>query len=287
MKSTKLERIKKLVKRFPEVSSYLLNNYSRKVYTHADLDKIEELLNEGFFESQLKGFSDGEVQFENSDGVILVGDFINLNRRPNQWNGLYHFTAIRRSLANLRLSNYYIHGFNGKYQFYNNPEYHYIIDVTKRLINWWPVNGSPADLNAFKNSIEEILSSVMFRHNKDEFTYELIEDPNELLLGMDIVSTSSDIINEPYLQWSSEKMNIEVEVGEVDGEPSTIINLKRDDKFISRGILKDDGLHVHHPYENKDAIAELWSRKGYTKIIWDENVPEIIIEEAVVDEDEC
>lgn len=53
-KTTKLNRIKKMIKRFPEVSSYLLNVYSRKVYTHADLDKIEELLAEGYFNSEFK-----------------------------------------------------------------------------------------------------------------------------------------------------------------------------------------------------------------------------------------
>lgn len=279
-RNTKLNRIKNLLKKYPETSSYLLNIYSRKVYTHADLDIIEELLNEGFFEAQLKGFSSGEVQFENSDGVTLVGEFVNLNRRPNQWNGLYHFSAIRRSLAQLKLSQYHIFGFNGKFQFWNNPEYNYIIDVEKRQINWWPVNGSAVDLNNFKNTIEDVMSSIMFRNNKDEFTYKLIENPNELLLGMDVVSTS-DIIKDPYLQWGPETMTLEEEKVEVAGEPATIINLKRGDKYISLGIVEDDGLHIHHPYDNKDAIAELWHRKGYDNIIWDEEVQEIIVEDEV------
>lgn len=280
-RNTKLARIKEMLKRYPEVSSYMLNKFSRKVYTHADLDRIEELLKEGFFESQLKGFSNGEVWFENSDGVKLVGGFNNLNRRTNQWNGLYHFTAIRRSLAQLKLSQYHIHGFNGKFQFRNNPEYHYyIIDIERRLINWWPVNGSPADVNHFKNSIEDVMSSIMFRNNQNEFNYELIKNPDELLLGFGVVYTS-DVIKNPYLQWGPETMDLVEEYGEVDGEPVTVIYLKRDDKFISQGILADDGLHIHHPYDNKDDIAELWYRKGYDDIIWEEEVPEIIIEEEI------
>ena len=44
MKSSKRQRIEKMMKRFKFVDSYLLNNYSARVYTLADLDKLEKLL---------------------------------------------------------------------------------------------------------------------------------------------------------------------------------------------------------------------------------------------------
>lgn len=272
-----------MLKKYPEVSSYMLNRYSRKAYTHADLDILEELLKDGFFECQLKGFSNGKVQFSNSDGVTLVGEFVNLNRRPNQWNGLYHFTAIRRSLAKVRLSNYHIYRFNGRFQFWGNSEFEYIIDINERRISWWPNNDSiPADLYRFKKSIEDVMSSIMFRESKDEFTYELVKDSDELLIGFGVVDNNNNQIENPYLNWGPETMTLEKEKAEVDGEPATVVYLKRDDVTVSTGVEEVEGeIRLHTSDQKGDAIETLWHRKGYQNIIWDEEVPEIIIEEEI------
>ena len=44
MRSTKRQRIEQLMKKFRYVDTYLLNSFSARVYTHADLDKCEKFL---------------------------------------------------------------------------------------------------------------------------------------------------------------------------------------------------------------------------------------------------
>lgn len=286
-KNTKLNRIKKLVKKYPEVSSYLLNIYSRKVYTHADLDIIEELLREGYFNSEFRdGWYDGAIHFYNGQGPTLRGEFYNLQSYEGKWNGLYHFTAIRRALHDIKLSPFFNGGFESSYQFWANDDFEYVIDVDKRLINWWPHDGHPEDLEKFKESIEDVMSSIIFRGSKNEFSYELVENPDELLIGLDIVNNGNNEIVDPYLSWTPEDMTVEKEKGEVAGEPATILYLKRDGVTVSIGVEEGDGkVRLHTSDGEGGSIAELWNRKGYSEIIWDDNVPEIVIEEAVVEDE--
>ena len=288
-KTTKLARIKKLVKRFPKVSSYLLNVYSRKVYTHADLDIIQELLEEGFFNSEFKeGWYDGAIHLENQQGLVLRGEFYNLQSSKGEWNGLYHFTAIRRALRDLKISPWWHSRYEAAYQFWTNDNFEYIIDIDQRKINWWPNEGVDADLEKFKESIEDVMSTITFRGSRDEFKYELVNNPEELILGFGVIENGNNEIYDPYLDWSSETIELEKVQGEVAGEPATIVYLKRDDVTVSIGVEEGEGeIRLHTSDQKGNAIETLWRRKGYTEIIWDDNVPEIIIEEAVVDENEC
>lgn len=288
MKSSKRTRIEKMVKRYPEVSSYLLNSFSRKVYTHADLDKIEELLEEGFFDSEFKeGWYDGAIHFYSNTRGTLRGEFHNLQSSEGVWNGLYHFTALKRAIKVLKLSPYWNLSFKTAYQFWSNPEFECAIDVNRRQINWWANEAMTADLEKFKESIEDIMSSISFRGSRNEFSYKLVENPDELLLGFGIVENGGNAIDDPYLDWSHETMTLEKVEGEVAGFPATIVYLKRDGETVSIGLEDGDGsIRLHSSDKEGGAIETLWHRKGYDKIIWDDNVPEIIIEEEIVEVDE-
>lgn len=203
------------------------------------------------------------------------------------WNGLYHFTAIRRALRNIKLSPFWNLGFDKAYQFWANPEFSYVIDIDQRNISWWPREGHPADLNKFKESINDVMSSIIFRGSRNDFTYNLVDDSDELLIGFGVVENGNNEIDDPYLDWSKENMEIIKEKGEVAGEPATIVYLKRDDVTISIGVEEGEGeIRLHTSDQKGGSIETLWQRKGYENIIWDDNVPEIIIEEDLVEVDE-
>ena len=98
MKSSKKERIEKLMKKYKGVSNYLLNSYSARVYTHADLDKLERLLEIGVKEVYIQGRKEGSLCFydEEEGNIDIMTDFKNIGFK--KWGGLPHFTSIRRAL---------------------------------------------------------------------------------------------------------------------------------------------------------------------------------------------
>ena len=284
MRSSKKTRIEKMIKKYGEVSPYLLNKFSRKVYTHTDLDTIEELLEEGYFYTSLRGFSQGEIILEKDHGPSLRGSFKNLERKVGVWNGKYHFNAIKRGLKNLHISQYYHGSFDCKYVFWANPEYEWFIDVDQRRINWWTNNNSPVDLDRFKESIEDVMSSITFRN--DTWEYHFIENPDDLIIGLEVVKLPTNVDN-PYLDWSADQLEVEISnQTDLDGNEIEKVILRRKDGEdggygVSSGIIHEGKLQVHEVYQN---ISELWRRAGFPEIVWDGEIEELVIVEEVVEE---
>lgn len=102
MISTKRERIEKMIKRFKYVDNHLLSKYSARVYTHADLDKLEKLLEREVNHVWIN-HRDSELIFGDPDTFIwigvtklLKGSFIPL--KSKKMGKLSHYTSIRRAL---------------------------------------------------------------------------------------------------------------------------------------------------------------------------------------------
>ena len=285
MKSSKKTRIEKMIKKYGDTSPYLLNKFSRSVYTHADLDIIEELLQEGYFYVSLRGFSQGEIVLEKDHGPSLRGSFYNLKRKDSVWNGRYHFNAIRRGLKNLHISQFYHSRFDDKFVFWANPEYEWFIDVDQRRINWWTNNGSPVDLNKFKESIVDVMSTIAFRN--DSWEYHFIQNPDDLIIGLEVVKLPTNV-DDPYLDWSADQLEIEISnQTDLNGNEITKAILKRKDGEdggygVSSGIVHEGKLHVHEIYQT---IGELWRRAGFPEIVWDGEVEELVIVEEVAEEE--
>lgn len=280
-KTTKLNRIKKMVKRYPEVSSYLLNKYSRKVYTHSDLDIIETLLQDGYFNISLI-YHDKTVRFDTQNGPSLYGTFKYL--RSKKWCGKPHYTSIRRSLKNLTCTKFRHYDFNSRLLFWSNPEFEFVIDIDELKISYWS-NKPEIDTSVehFKDTAKEVFISWPIKNDINKFTFNLVDNPDELILGLSIVE-NTDGIYDPYLDWGYDHLLVKSSEEELlNGDTVTEVRLIRKDdggeNGLSYGYLEDGKLYVHQSYEY---LEELWKRAGYSDIVWEEQIREY---EFVEDED--
>lgn len=282
-KTTKLSRIKGMLKRYPEVSSYLLNKYSRKVYTHADLDILEELLEAGYYNMSII-FNDKIVRFDTDHGPSLYGDFEYL--RSKKWCGKPHYTSIRRSLKNLTCTKYRHYNFDSRFQFWSNPEFEFVIDIDELKISYWP-NKPVIDtsIDHFKATAKEVFISWPIKNDLHKFSYQLVANPDELILGLSIVE-NTDGIYDPYLDWSSVYLDVVSSEEElINGDTITEVRLRRKDESgefgLAYGYMIDGQLHVHKSYKY---LEELWKRAGYyTEVVWEDYVREY---EFVEDEED-
>ena len=283
MKSTKKTRIEKMLKKYPQVSSYLLNKYSRKVYTHADLDIIETILQDGYFDMSII-YNDKTVRFDTEHGPSLYGVFEYF--RSKRWGGLPHYTSIRRSLRNLTCLKYRHFDFDSRFLFWSNPEFEHVIDIDEKKISFWPnepVTDDSVGVDHFKETAKEVLSSWPIKNDLHKFSYHLVENPDELMLGFSIVE-NTDGIYDPYLDWSSDHLEVKTSEEELlNGDLVTEVRLVRKDESgehgLSYGYVEDGKLHVHDSYEY---MKELWKRAGYPEVVWEEQIREYVF---VEDED--
>lgn len=281
MKSTKRTRIQNLLRRYPETSSYLLNRYSAKIYTHADIDIIETLLENGYYDMSLI-YNDRTVRFDTQNGPSLYGNFEYLNSR--RWCGLPHYTSIRRSLKNLTCTKYRHFDFNSRFLFWSNPEFEYVIDIDDKKISFW--SNEPevnTELEHFKECAKEVLHSWPIKNDIDQFSYNLVKDPDELMLGFSIVE-NTDGIYDPYLDWDAKLLEVKTSEEELlNGDLVTEVRLVMKDESgehgLSYGYMEDGKLCIHESYEY---LEKLWNRAGYNDIVWEDYVREYIF---VEDED--
>ena len=282
MKSSKLERIERLIKKYPEVTSYMLNRYSAKIYTHADIDVIESLLSDGYYNMSLL-YNDGMVRFDTDHGPSLYGKFRYFNSK--RWYGLPHYTVIKRSLRNLTCIKYRHYDFESRFMFWSNPEFEFVIDIDELKISYWPnkpeVN---TELGHFKECAKEVLNSWPIKNDLHKFSYHLVENPDELILGFSIVE-NTDGIYDPYLNWDSDHLITKTsEEKLLNGDTVTEVRLIRKDKSgefgLAYGYMIDGQLHVH---ESCKYLEELWKRAGYSEVVWEDYVREYAF---VEDEDD-
>lgn len=118
-----------MIKKYRYVDSYLLNLYSAKVYTHADLDKLEELLEREISHVWIN-HRDGEVLFANADVYVWCevdktfrGSFKPLNSK--RWGGKPHYTSIRRALNSSDFRRDFL---RKEVKVWSNPSFEYLIE---------------------------------------------------------------------------------------------------------------------------------------------------------------
>ena len=152
MKSSKRERIKKILKRNPGVSPYLLNlKKSVKVYAHADLNKLEQIISEGY---KWVSIRNDLVEFCSDEGVLYT-DANYLNSK--KWGGIPHYTVIRRALNNRALTLAPNSDERKRFRFWSNPIAEYIIDTYNDNIHYWSHNNAPITHEEFIKSAEEVI----------------------------------------------------------------------------------------------------------------------------------
>lgn len=164
MKSTKRERIKRILKRNPGVSPYLLNlKKSVKVYTHADLDILKKMISEGY---KWVSIWNDLVEFYSEEGVLFA-DANHLNSK--KWGGIPHYTVIRRALNSPELTLAPNEQERKRFRFWSNPKAEYVIDTYNDIIYYWSHNNAPITNEEFLESAEEVLFRFEFTRGGNTF----------------------------------------------------------------------------------------------------------------------
>lgn len=282
MKSSKRQRIEKMIKKFRYVDSYLLNLYSAKVYTHADLDKLERL-----FEREIShvwiNYRDEEVLFGDADIYIwgeveklFRGSYKPLNSR--RWGGLTHYTSIRRALNSSDFRRDFL---QRKIKTWANPSFEYIIEEDRNRVFYYSHKNK--DEEAFIASSKKVLNNLDYKGINwklipvDEKEFDRLLDNERFFRGRIIdditINLSSENLSEKVVY---EGYCFELIAGHSDspekpyGKVLTYRNGKRIDgeiKFFVRTELE----------------KELWDRIGVDVEVDphfdDEDVKEVIEEE--------
>ena len=199
-KGSKLRRIEELLRKYRKVDSYLLNKYSRKIYTHADLDKLEEMFQNGIY---CMGFeADEDFLYFYSQREAYISEFKPL--KSKRWYGLPHYTAIRRALnnPNLRLSERGRQPFDERFDFLVNEKFKMVFDKELFKVYYWEISDDgvqTATVEDFRNNedVKELFSN--FRYNKNNFDVvriadiddfsnrlEFLQETRESLIGKDL-----------------------------------------------------------------------------------------------------
>lgn len=160
MKSSKRERIAKMVKKFRYVDSYLLNKYSTRVYTHADLDKIEELLEREVSHVYINEdheevvFGDADIYVWMEVNKIFRGSYKPL--KSKRWGGKPHYSAIRRAINSSDFRRCFFGDENVK--IWANPSFEYIIDEGRDRVFYYSHKNKNEE--AFVASSKKVLNDL-------------------------------------------------------------------------------------------------------------------------------
>lgn len=287
MKSTKRQRIEKMMKKFRYVDSYLINKFSDRVYTHADLDKLEELLEREVSHIYINR-DHNEVVFGDADLYIWIevskifkGSFKPL--KSKRWGGKSHYTAIRRALNSPDFRRCFFGDENIKT--WSNPSFEYIIDEGRgRVFYYSPENKSEED---FISSSKEVLNDLDYKGINwelipfDEKEYERLLDNNRFKEAdiVDDITTdlSPDSLSENKIFEAVESVDcLELSSGHSD-DPE-----KPYGKVISYRYGKEADGEIKY-FVRKELEKELWKRIGVDVIV-DPNFDDILVEEVVEEE---
>ena len=287
MKSTKVRRIEKLMKKFRYVDSYLLNKYSARVYTHADLDKLERLLEREvshvYINEDAKEvlFGDADMYVWMEVSKIFRGSFKPLKSR--RWGGLPHYSDIRRALNSSDFRRDFI---DKKVKTWSNPSFEYIIEEGSNRVFYYSHKNKKEE--AFVASSKEVLNDLDYRGINwelipvDEKEFDRLLD-NERFFGGGLID---DITIDLTSKSLSEKKMFEA-VESVDC--FELLSGHSDDpekpygKVISYRYGKEvDGEKKY--FVHKELEKELWERIGIDVVV-NPNFDSITVEEVVEEEE--
>lgn len=159
---TKRARIERMIKKYRYVDSYLLNFCSARVYTHADLDKLEQLLEREISHVWINR-EDNEVVFGDADLYIWVevtkifrGSFKPLNSK--KWGGKPHYSAIRRALNSPDFRRDFL---DKKIKTWANPSFEYIIEEGSDRVFYYSHKNKNEE--AFIASSKDVLNDIDYK----------------------------------------------------------------------------------------------------------------------------
>ena len=156
---TKRARIKRMIKKYRYVDSYLLNLYSARVYTHADLDKLEELLEREISHVYINR-GENEVLFGDADiyvwmevSKIFRGSFKPL--KSKRWGGKPHYSAIRRAINSSDFRRDFI---KKEVKTWANPSFEYLIEEGNNRVYYYSSKNKNEE--AFVASSRKVLNDL-------------------------------------------------------------------------------------------------------------------------------
>lgn len=280
---TKRQRIEKMIKKFRYVDSYLLNLYSARVYTHADLDKLERLLEREVSHVYINRDKE-EVIFGDADLYIWVqvnkifrGSFKLL--KSKRWGGLPHYSAIRRALNSSDFRRDFL---DKKVKTWSNPSFEYIIEEGRNRVFYYSHKNKKEE--AFVSSSKEVLNDLDYKGinweliQVDEKEFDRLLDNERFYKGGLIDDISIDLTEKNL----SEKRIFEaVDCFELLSGHSDDPD-KPYGKVISYRYGKEvDGEKKY--FVHKELEKELWERIGIDVVV-NPNFDDITVEEVVEEE---
>ncbi len=275
-----------MLKKFKWVDSYLLNKFSARVYTHADLDKLESL-----FEREISHVyineAQKEVLFGDADMYIWVevdkifrGSFKPL--KSKKWGGKAHYTAIRRVLNSSDFRRDFL---DKKIKTWSNPSFEYIIEEGSNRVFYYSHKNKNEE--AFVASSQEVLNDLDYRGINwelipvDEKEFDRLLDNERFFKGGLIDDISIDL-SEKNL--SQKKMFEAVE--SVDCFELLAGHSDDPEKPYGKVLSYRYGKKVDEVvkyFVHKELEKELWGRIGIDVVV-NPNFDTIEVEEAVEEE---
>ena len=287
---TKRQRIERLIKKFKWVDSYLLNNYSARVYTHADLDKLEKLLEREISHVYISRdtneviFGDADIYFWIEVNKIFRGSYRPLNSK--RWGGKPHYTAIRRTINSPDFRRDFL---KKEIKTWSNPSFEYLIEEgSNRVFYYSHKNKKEEDFIASSRSV---LNDIDYKGVDwklipvDEKEFDRLLDNERFFRGGLIddvtINLSSENLSEKNIsEGLSFADNYELLAGHSDD------NEKPYGKVLSYRYGKNvDGVVKY--FVNTELEAELWDRigievllnPGYETVLVNETIEEVEEEE--------
>lgn len=286
MKSSKKERIQKMMKKYRYVDSYLLNKYSARVYTHADLDKLEKLLEREVSHVYISNnqkevlFGDADMHIWMEVSKIFRGSFKPL--KSKRWGGKSHYSAIRRALNSSDFRRDFL---DKKIKTWSNPSFEYIIEEGSNRVFYYSHKDKKEE--AFVASSKEVLNDLDYVGINwelipvDEKEFDRLLDNERFFRGGLIDDITLDLTSEGL----SEKRMFEAVESDDCFE---LLSGHSDDpekpygKVLSyRYGKKVDGVIKY--FVHKELEKELWERIGIDVVV-NPNFDSIEVEEVVEEE---
>lgn len=284
---TKRQRIEKMIKKFKWVDSYLLNSFSAGVYTHADLDKIENLLERGVSHIYINR-RENEVLFGDADMYVWM-EVSKIFRasykalKSKKWGGIPHYSAIRRALKSSNFRRDFLG--DEKIKSWSNPSFEYIIEEGRNRVFYYSHKNK--NVEAFVASTKEVLNDLDYRGinwelipvNEKEFDRLLDNERfyHEGLIDDITINLSSENLSEKKMFEAVESVDcFELLAGNSDdpAEPYGKVLTYRYGKKVD-GVVK---YFVH-----KELEKELWERIGIDVVV-NPDFNSIEVEEVVEEE---
>ena len=287
MKSSKVRRIEKIMKKYRYVDSYLLNKFSARVYTHADLDKLEELLEREVSHVYINEdhkevvFGDADIYVWMEVSKIFRGSFKPL--KSKKWGGKPHYTAIRRALSSPDFRRDFLG--DEEIKTWSNPSFEYIIEEKSSRVFYYSHKNKNEE--AFVASSRKVLNDLDYKGINweiipvEEKEFDRLLDNERFYKGGLIDDISIDLteknLSEKRMFEAVESVDcFELLCGHSDDPEKTY------GKVISYRYGKDvDGEKKY--FVHKELEKELWDRIGVDVVV-NPNFDDITVEEVVEEE---